>query len=58
MKYSYKVFYRKAPSGVVGYMVVNTAAQANQEKLRLERCGYVATGIMPPEEEGHEASAV
>jgi hypothetical protein len=54
VKYSYQVFYRKPPAGMAGYMVVNTAEAAQEEKLRLERHGYVVTSILPPEEEGCE----
>jgi hypothetical protein len=33
VKYSYQVFYRNQRTGMVGYMVVNTAAQAESEMV-------------------------
>lgn len=55
MRYGYKVFYRDDRTGVAGCMVVTTAAQAEEEKRRLERRGYSVTDVRPPEEGGYES---
>ena len=48
MEHSYQVHYRDGRTGTTGFMVLSTAAKADGEKRRLERLGYVVTGILPP----------
>jgi hypothetical protein len=49
VKYSYKVHYRYGRTGMVGFMVLPSAALAAGEKFRLEQLGYTVTAIVPPD---------
>jgi hypothetical protein len=48
VEHSYQVHYRDGRTGTTGFMVLATAAKADGEKRRLERLGYIVTGILPP----------
>jgi hypothetical protein len=50
VEHSYQVHYRDGRTGAAGFMVLSTAAKADGEKRRLERLGFIVTGILPPTE--------